>query len=76
LLFQTFHKQQPTPSAPIIPFNLVNGDYHIPVGLGIGKVIKVKETVFNFFIEPQPSVLVSGAGQPVFQVYAALNMQF
>jgi hypothetical protein len=62
--------------APIIPFDLESGDYHIPVGLGIGKVIKVNNTVFNFFIEPQPSVLVVGQGQPKFQIYTALNMQF
>ena len=62
--------------APIMPFDLKSGTYHVPVGLGIGKVMKVKNTVFNFFIEPQPSVLVYGKGQPTFQVYAALNMQF
>ena len=62
--------------APIIPFNLENGDYHVPIGLGIGKVVKINKTVFNFFIEPQPSVLVRGVGQPTFQLYAALNMQF
>lgn len=62
--------------APIIPFDLESGNYHIPVGMGIGKVIKVNNTVFNFFIEPQPSVLVKGPGQPNFQVYTALNMQF
>lgn len=62
--------------APIIPFNLTNGEYHVPVGLGIGKVVKINKTVFNFFIEPQPSVLVRGKGQPTFQVYGALNMQF
>lgn len=62
--------------APIIPIDLNGGNYHLPVGLGIGKVIKVNTTVFNFFIESQPSVLLEGAGQPVFQIYAALNMQF
>ena len=62
--------------APIMPFDLDKGEYHVPVGLGIGKVIKMNKTVFNFFVEPQPSVLVQGAGQPVFQIYAALNMQF
>ena len=62
--------------APIIPFDLDKGDYHVPVGLGIGKVVKMHNTVFNFFIEPQPSVLIHGAGQPTFQFYGALNMQF
>ncbi|AUP79991.1 hypothetical protein C1H87_15290 [Flavivirga eckloniae] len=63
-------------SAPIMPFNLKNGDYHMPLGLGIGKVIKINNSIFNFFIEPQPSILLDGVGQPRFQVYGALNMQF
>ena len=62
--------------APIIPIDLESGDYHLPLGLGIGKVIKIKGTVLNFFLEPQPSILLEGTGQPVFQVYGALNMQF
>lgn len=62
--------------APIIPFDLERGSYHIPMGLGVGKVLKIDGTVLNFFIEPQPSILVYGAGQPQFQVYGALNIQF
>ncbi|MEN8790139.1 MAG: hypothetical protein ABF293_07160, partial [Flavobacteriaceae bacterium] len=62
--------------APIIPFNIESGDYHVPLGLGVGKVVKIDGTVFNFFIEPQPSILSRGAGQPNFQIYGALNMQF
>ena len=62
--------------APIIPFNLESGHYHIPMGLGIGKVVKISGKVFNFFIEPQPSVLSWGTGEPNFQIYGALNMQF
>ncbi len=62
--------------APIIPFNLTNGDYHIPIGMRIGKVIKVNNAILNFFIEPQPSIVVQGVGQPQFQIYGALNMQF
>lgn len=62
--------------APTIPFDLESGHYSIPMGLGIGKVIKMNGAVFNFFIEPQPSILKYGAGQPNFQIYGALNMQF
>lgn len=62
--------------APIIPFDLERGNYHVPLGLGIGKVVKISGTVYNFFIEAQPSILVKGAGQPTLQIYAALNMQF
>ncbi len=62
--------------APIIPFDLESGHYHVPMGLGIGKVVKISGKVFNFFIEPQPSILSFGTGQPNFQIYGALNMQF
>ncbi len=63
-------------SVPIIPIDLDSGEYHVPLGVGIGKVMKVGSTVFNFFVEPQPSIAFYGAGQPTFQIYAAINMQF
>lgn len=62
--------------APIAVFDLDTGSYHVPLGLGLGKVVKMHNTVFNFFIEPQPSILVNGVGQPTMQIYGALNMQF
>ena len=57
-------------------FNLEKGEYHVPFGFGIGKVMKVGNTVFNIFMEPQFSILSKGVGQPRFQLYMALNMQF
>jgi len=48
----------------------------IPIGVGIGKVIKQGKTVYNFFVEPQYSVANEGPGQPEWQVYFGLNMQF
>ena len=63
-------------SVPIWAFDLENGHYHVPMGFGIGQVFKVGNIVYNFFVEPQFSILVKGAGQPVFQIYTALNMQF
>ncbi|MGQ7248078.1 hypothetical protein ACUN9Y_12130 [Halomonas sp. V046] len=63
-------------SAPIWQFNLDNGDYGIPLGVGIGQVIKQEKTVYNFFVEPQFSVADEGAGQPEFQVFVGLNLQF
>ncbi len=62
--------------APIWAFDLRTGNYHVPVGLGIGKVVKQGKKVFNFFVEPQWTILDRGPGQPEFQIYAALNMQF
>ena len=62
--------------APIWAFNLETNDYHVPVGLGLGKVVKQGDTVYNFFIEPQFTILDRGPGQPELQWYFALNMQF
>ncbi len=63
-------------AAPIWTYNFQNDDYSLPVGVGIGKVIKRGDTVYNFFVEPQYSVADRGPGQPEWQVYFALNMQF
>lgn len=62
--------------APLWVFNLEANTYHIPMGLGIGKVVPRGRTVFNFFIEPQFTILDRGIGQPEFQLYMAVNMQF
>lgn len=62
-------------SASTSTFNLITGDYNIPLGLGVGKVMKIGGTVLNFFVEPQCSVLHRGTGTQ-FQVYSGLNLQF
>jgi hypothetical protein len=63
-------------SAPIWVYNFENDDYSVPLGLGIGQVVAKGKTVFNFFVEPQVSVADRGPGQPQWQVFFALNMQF
>lgn len=63
-------------TAPIWAFNLETGDYHVPFGFGIGQVTTVGRTVFNIFLEPQFTLLHEGIGQPAFQIFTALNMQF
>lgn len=63
-------------SVPIWVYNLENDDYSVPLGLGIGQVIKHKATVYNVFIEPQISVADDGPGQPDWQVFVGFNMQF
>jgi len=63
-------------AAPIWTYNFTNDNYSVPLGVGIGKVMKKDNTVYNFFVEPQFSVADRGAGQPKWQVYFALNMQF
>ena len=63
-------------SAPLWVFDLENSRYNVPLGFGIGKVVKNDNTVFNMFIEPQFTILHDGVGQPEFQIFAGLNMQF
>ncbi|MCK5351793.1 hypothetical protein KAJ77_04410 [bacterium] len=62
--------------APIWVFDLETDNYHIPIGLGVGKVVPHGNTVFNFFIEPQVTIADSGSGQPELQIFTGLNMQF
>ncbi len=63
-------------SAPLWIFDLENNTYNVPLGFGIGKIVKKSRTVFNMFIEPQFTILHDGLGQPEFQVFAGLNLQF
>lgn len=63
-------------AAPIWIYNFDNNDYSVPVAAGVGKVIRVGDKVFNFFAEPQYSVLDEGPGFPEWQIFFSLNMQF
>ena len=48
----------------------------MPVGFGVGKVVKAGKQVINAFIEPQFSILGSGdVGQSEFQVFFGINFQ-
>ncbi len=60
---------------PIWAFDLKKGAYSVPLGLGIGKVVKMGTTMVNLFVEPQYSMLVYGM-QPQFQVFSGINLQF
>ena len=62
--------------APIWFFNFENGDFNIPLGLGAGKVIQTRKVVYNLFLEPQYIVASEGDGQPEWQLFFALNLQF
>ncbi len=57
-------------------FDLERGTYNVPLGLGIGKVIKAGNTVFNIFLEPQYSVFSYGQEQPKLQFFIGFNTQF
>lgn len=63
-------------SAPIWTYNLKNDGYSVPIGIGVGQVVKRQKTVYNFFVEPQFSAASRGPGQPDWQIYFGLNMQF
>ena len=62
--------------APIWAFDIEAGDYHVPLSLGLGKVISAGSVVYNAFIEPQFTILDDGPGQPEFQLFMGLNLQF
>jgi hypothetical protein len=58
-------------------FNLHNDTYYIPVGLGLGKVMPISDkATVNAFIEPQYTVFNKGVGNPRWQIYGGLNLQF
>jgi hypothetical protein len=64
-------------STAVLNFNLASGDYVIPIGAGIGKVFAQSDgTTINVFAEPQWTIAHHGAGQPEFQVFAGVNLQF
>ncbi len=58
-------------------FDLARNHYAIPIGAGVGKVWVLGDgTSVNLFAEPQWTVAHDGAGQPKFQVFAGVNLQF
>jgi hypothetical protein len=57
-------------------FDLKSGDYSVPIGFGIGHVVKAGGIVYNIFFEPQFTILHDGAGEPKIQLFAGLNLQF
>lgn len=63
-------------SVGICYYDIEQEKYSVPIGLGVGQVMKVDDTVFNFFVEPQYSVIDKGAGIAKWQVFVGLNMQF
>lgn len=63
-------------STATMSWDLRNGNYYIPLGLGVGKIWKNGATTFNLFAEPQWTVAHEGEGVPKFQVFMGLNLQF
>ena len=63
-------------STGVWTINFEADSWVMPVGFGVGKVVKAGKQVINAFIEPQFSMLGSGdVGQPEFQVFFGINFQ-
>ncbi len=60
--------------APVWAFDIAGDKYHVPLALGIGKVVAVENVLFNMFVEPQYSMLHKGT-QPQFQLLTGINVQ-
>jgi hypothetical protein len=63
-------------STGIWGFDLKSGSYVVPIGFGIGQVLKAGGIIYNLFLEPQFSILHEGTGQPKVQIFTGLNLQF
>jgi hypothetical protein len=63
-------------SSPVWVFDLENDRVLMPFGIGIGRVFKGAGGIVNAFVEPQFSVYSKGEGQPAFQLFMGLNLQW
>lgn len=63
-------------STAISLFDLENGNYAVPLGIGIGKIIRVSKLVFNLFAEPQFTIWHQGDAMPETQYFVGINTQF
>ena len=63
-------------SSGVMSFDFSSHTGVIPLGLGIGRVWDIRPGLtLNTFLEPQYSVIRSGAGVPTLQVYTGFNLQ-
>jgi hypothetical protein len=64
-------------SAAVMQFNTYSHTDFIPVGIGIGKVIKLDGGyVLNVYAEAEPSIYRVGVGAPNFQAFTGIQLQF
>ena len=63
-------------STGIWTFDLKSRHYAMPLGFGVGKVMRAGNIVYNMFLEPQFTILHDGTGQPKVQLFAGLHLQF
>ena len=64
-------------SSAIMQFNTYSHTDVVPIGFGVGKVIKLDGGyVLNVYAEAQPSVYRAGVGAPNFQAFTGIKLQF
>ena len=63
-------------STAIKMLDFENSTYVLPLGAGIGKVVRVNKMIFNIFIEPQFTLWHEGKGVPKWQLFMGINSQF
>jgi hypothetical protein len=62
-------------SSAIYTMDFEQSRYLFPLGLGVGKVFRIGDTVANAFIEPQLTIYAKGDFQPAVQFFAGINFQ-
>lgn len=63
-------------SSGVWSFDIADDKHLIPLGVGFGKVFKVRNVIVNASIEPQVTVYHNGTGQPSFQLFSGLYLLF
>gem|GEM_PF-201655 len=74
LFFQLGHGTYLRSSA-VATLDIEHDGYNVPVGLGIGQVVKQGRTVFNLYAEGQQTIWSYGALLPTSQLFFGLNVQ-
>lgn len=57
-------------------FDLENNRILIPFAIGAGKVFRAGSAMVNMFVEPQMTVYSKGEGQPAYQIFFGMNLQW
>ena len=76
LLIHNLQKGLYLRSTGVWSFDTRSSRYYIPLGIGLGKVVKPSAKTFNAFVEPQWTVAHDGDGWPKFTLFFALNTTF
>ena len=63
-------------SSGVWSFDIANDKHLIPLGVGFGKVFKIRDVIVNASIEPQVTVYHNGTGLPAFQLFTGLYFLF